>query len=122
MWNVSFHILRSPCPISQEGGCSAPLGAHAYVENNKLYVEGGVWSLCGKTSVRCDLMVPLDKDEEETSEVDQLSAISIPSDHRKNDYILAYEAGVNLSKKMLNEGAKSILDEAKRQVQKLKEH
>jgi len=104
-----------------EGGCSAPLGAHAYVESNNLYVEGGVWSLCGKTSVRCDLMVSLDKQEEETFKVDQLSAITIPADHEKKDYILAYEAGVNLATKMLNEGAKIILDDAKREVQKLKD-
>ena len=68
-------------------------------------------------------MMPLDKSEEETKKanVDQLSAIAIPSDHGKKDYILAYEAGVNLATKMLNEGAKSILDDAKKEVQKLKD-
>ena len=43
-----------------EGGCSAPLGASAYVEtknsyfveNKNLFLEAGVWSLCGKRSVR----------------------------------------------------------------------
>ena len=48
------------CLLLQEGGCSAPLGAHAFVEDNNLKMEAGVWSLNGEKSVRCSLTTSLD--------------------------------------------------------------
>ena len=67
-------------------------------------------------------MAQLGKQEEEESKIDQLSAISIPYNEEKNDYILAHKTGVDLATKMLKNGAKTILDDAKREVQKSKKN
>ena len=72
--------------------------------------------------VHCSLLAQLGVQEEEESKVEQLSAIYIPFNEAKNDYILAHKAGVDLATKMLNKGAKTILDDAKREVQKLKKN
>jgi len=105
------------------GGCSAPLGAHAHVEGNSLHIASGVWSLNGQKHVHCQLTAPLDtKGEEHLYEVNELSAIAIPSGHGKVEYINAYQAGMTLARQMLDEhDAKSILDDAKKEVEKMKE-
>ena len=108
---------------AQGGGCSAPLGAHAHVEGNSLHMASGVWSLNGQKHVHCQLTAPLDtKGDGHLYEVNELSAIAIPSGHGKMEYINAYQAGMTLARQMLDEhDAKSILDDAKKEVEKMKE-
>ena len=107
--------------LSQGGGCSVPLAGSAYVKDNKLYVEAGVWSLCGKTFRRCDLKVHLDEKPEEFSVKSsaslegQLSAIAIPNGQEEKEYIIAENAGKKLAYDMKKEGAKEILDNARKQ-------
>ena len=118
-----IHISILQFLPAQGGGCSAPLGAHAHVEGNNLYMESGVWSLNGQKHVHCQLTAPLDtKGEGHLYEVDELSAIAIPTGHGKMEYINAYQAGMTLARQMLDEhDAKSILDDAKKEVEKMKE-
>ena len=54
----------------QDGGCSAPLAAHARIFEKSLHIEGGVWSLDGKTFIKEKLEVILkNADIEEKSDV-----------------------------------------------------
>jgi hypothetical protein len=118
-----IHLFKLQFLPAQGGGCSAPLGAHAHVESNRLHIESGVWSLNGQKHVHCQLTAPLDtKGEDHLYEVDELSAIAIPAGHGKMEYINAYQAGMTLARQMLDEhDAKSILDDAKKEVEKMKE-
>lgn len=47
-----------------EGGCSAPVGALARIENNKLFLEAGVFSLDGSKSLRVEKELPLSQADE----------------------------------------------------------
>ena len=42
-----------------EGGCSAPVGAYAQIEENQIRLQAGVFSLNGKEKVRLENAVPL---------------------------------------------------------------
>ncbi len=41
-----------------EGGCTAPIGAHAYWEGDQLYFKGGLFSLDGKTAIVVEEQLP----------------------------------------------------------------
>ena len=95
-----------------------PLAGSAHVEDKNLHVEAGVWSLCGKQSIRCDLTVNLDEKMEEfsvKSPKGQISAIAIPFGEEEKEYIIAEQGGIKLAQEMKNKGAKEILDNARKQ-------
>ena len=43
-----------------EGGCSAPIGAYAYIKNDYLHFVGNLFSLCGKQKVEIYKQIPID--------------------------------------------------------------
>ncbi|MCR9154557.1 MAG: hydroxymethylbilane synthase [Bacteroidetes bacterium] len=69
-----------------EGGCSAPVGAHAVQVDSKLSLRAGVFSLDGSNKVILENTVPLEA---------------------------ASELGINLANEALNQGAKAIMDKIK---------
>ncbi len=99
-----------------DGGCSAPIAAHAEVENESLAIDAGVWSLCGKTCVRDKLVSPLKESLPEAEGLSQLSAITIPKDEDKSPYLLAHRAGIQLGQTLVGKGARSVLESARAQV------
>ncbi|QNR24918.1 hydroxymethylbilane synthase [Croceimicrobium hydrocarbonivorans] len=69
-----------------EGGCSAPVGAYAEIEENQIRLQAGVFSLDGKEKVRLENAVPL-------------SAAS--------------ELGISMAQEALKRGAAAILEKIK---------
>ncbi len=58
-----------------EGGCSAPVGAHAIIKNNKLYLKAGVFALDGSSQIIYDKTVNWPNPDElgKTAAVDVLA-------------------------------------------------
>lgn len=102
---------------SLEGGCSAPVAAHAQVnDDGSIRMEGGVWSLDGKTEMREILEVTLTDTaagakKAKTEDVQFSSFVSrtIPQTVLET----AEKLGLDLAAKLLGRGAKKVLDEAK---------
>ncbi len=44
-----------------EGGCSSPVGAHAFVDKNTLCFKGGLYSLNGQEAIEVEREIPLTK-------------------------------------------------------------
>ena len=65
------------------------LAAHACVRNDALHMEGGVWSLDGKTSVRKQVTVNIKEPIEYVVDANELVAIAIPANHDKSEYVAA---------------------------------
>lgn len=42
-----------------EGGCTAPIGSHAYCINKTIYFKGGLYSLDGTIAIVCKKQIPL---------------------------------------------------------------
>ena len=105
----------------KDGGCSAPLAAHAHVNDGKLHMDGGVWSLDGKTSVRKKVTVNIREAVEDDIDVHELAAIVIPTMQDKSEYVAAERAGTVLAQALISQGADKVLHGAKLQVQKLRE-
>ena len=90
-----------------EGGCSAPVAAHAEVraDGGQLAIEGGVWSLCGRETRRASLSKRLP--------VCGLTPRPPGGMDTVTGWSLAEEAGTELADKLLQEGAGEILRRAK---------
>lgn len=127
-----------------DGGCSAPLAAHARILEKSLHMTGGVWSLDGKTFIKGELEAEviskekslhmtgsvwhldektpiketLEVDEEE--KIDVASAILVPK--CESEYAKARDAGFRLAEIMVAKGAQEILKAAKNEVHKLREN
>ncbi|MDB3997714.1 hydroxymethylbilane synthase [Flavobacteriaceae bacterium] len=82
------HIERSFLN-TLEGGCSAPIGAHAYFKNDKLYFKGGLFSLDGTIAIL---------HEEATS-----------SEQHE-------ETGIKAAHEILNKGGKELMHQIKSQL------
>ena len=72
-----------------EGGCTAPIGAFSYIENNIVKFKGGLFSLDGKEAIIQEDHVPL---------------------HQAKDL------GIRTAKKILREGGRSLLNQIKSQM------
>ena len=72
-----------------EGGCTAPIGAFSYIENNIVKFKGGLFSLDGKEVIIQEDHVPL---------------------HQSKDL------GIRTAKKILREGGRSLLNQIKSQM------
>jgi hypothetical protein len=108
--------------IFQDGGCSAPVAAHANIENDKINIEAGVWSLDGTESIREVVSAQLDSgDEVIDGNETKISAISVPKGlDQKNRMKLAHKAGVIVAENLLAKGAGNILKTAKDAIEKAK--
>ncbi len=99
-----------------EGGCSAPVAAHAEVRGGGggvLAIEGGVWSLCGtqsRTSRMTRRLPDLPTAETSPAADADAAAASIDSTH---GWVCAEELGRELAEELLGQGAGPILDGAK---------
>ena len=82
------HIERSFLN-TLEGGCTAPIGAHAYFNNDKLYFKGGLFSLDGTIAIL---------HEEATS-----------SEQHE-------ETGIKAAHEILNKGGKELMHQIKSQL------
>lgn len=72
-----------------EGGCTAPIGAFSYIENDIVKFKGGLFSLDGKEAIIQEDHVPL---------------------HQAKDL------GIRTAKKILREGGRSLLNQIKSQM------
>lgn len=75
---------------SLEGGCQVPIGANASIENGKIYLEGLVGSLNGKTNLR-----------------EKLSATKSEAEN----------LGINLAQILIEKGANEILERTREKVE-----
>ncbi|MDA9893608.1 hydroxymethylbilane synthase [Flavobacteriaceae bacterium] len=82
------HIERSFLN-TLEGGCTAPVGAHAYFKNDKLYFKGGLFSLDGKIAIL----------HEEATSSEQFE-----------------ETGIKAAHEILNKGGKELMHQIKSQL------
>ena len=103
---------------SLEGGCSAPVAAHAKVDGGKVKMEGGVWSVDGKTEMRESLEVAVTDGEGEgeakKAKVEERQFSSFVSRNiAQADLEAAEKLGLDLAAKLLDQGAKKVLLEAK---------
>ena len=79
-------------------------------------MQGGAWSLNGSKSVRQSIEKCLtDPNESVSEELHEFAAIRVPKEN-KNQYDIAYKTGIELAQKMVENGAKTLLEEAKAQV------
>ena len=72
-----------------EGGCTAPIGAHAYCIENTLYFKGGLFSLDGTIAIVHEENTPLENTK---------------------------EYGVKAAQKILNKGGKELMKQIKSQL------
>lgn len=82
------HIERSFLN-TLEGGCTAPIGAHAYFKNDKLYFKGGLFSLDGTIAIL----------HEEATSSEQFE-----------------ETGIKAAHEILNKGGKELMHQIKSQL------
>lgn len=76
-----------------EGGCTAPIGAIATIENNQIHFEGALFSLDGKQKISVSKTCSLDK---------------------------AQGIGVTCAEELLADGGKALMEEIKQQLNKPK--
>ncbi len=88
-----------------EGGCSAPVAAHAHLNGDILSIDGGVWSLNGEQTRRDSVETKIPEDNKDNSVVEM---------ERLAGWKEAEEAGLLLAEKLLGVGAGQILEEAKK--------
>lgn len=91
------------------------MAGHGSVSNGILSLTGGVWSLDGKTNVCDTTEVSLGHDHANVDQVNQLVSIFVPREDKIN-FVNANQAGIDLAKKLLENGAGKVLKEAKEQV------
>ncbi|CAL4130417.1 unnamed protein product, partial [Meganyctiphanes norvegica] len=112
-----------------EGGCSAPVAVHSKIENGKIVLKGGVWSLDGgQELVNVMSTDDLNELEEESNDTNEdcgpppnksakLAILDpcglVPPMGQTDQYNKAYHLGVKLAKSLLDMGALPILEEAK---------
>ena len=72
-----------------EGGCTAPIGAYCYIENEIVYFEGGLFSLDGAQALIEKTQRPATK---------------------------ASELGIEMAQQILNEGGKQLMKQIKNQL------
>ena len=84
-------------------------------------MNGGVWSLDGKTSVIEQITVDIREAVEDDIDALDLAAIAIPAIQDKSEYIAAHRAGTSLAEALIHHGADKVLHGAKMQVQKLRD-
>ena len=58
--SCSFEIERNFLRTIQ-AGCSAPVGAYAYIKNKKIHFKTGIFSVEGKEAIFNEVEIPLDK-------------------------------------------------------------
>lgn len=101
-----------------EGGCSVPVGVHSSIggggDGTRVYaLQGAVFSLDGKDAIRDSecITLPAVKNATTTSSVSSLASASELAEWRE----LASTVGSTLAEKLLNQGAKEVLERAKRE-------
>ena len=104
-----------------EGGCSAPVAAHAEViegDKETIVLEGGVWSLDGKEQRRAKMSKELCAKKETESEGSAManefsSVVASGEVMLESEMRIAEELGAELAKELLKQGAGEILAIAK---------
>jgi len=92
-----------------EGGCSAPVAAHAQVDGLGLSIEAAVWSLDGRRTVRASGQILLsDTIAQRSQGATECAMIGLSV----QEWAAAEEAGLRLAGRMLAQGAGEILREA----------
>ncbi len=99
-----------------QGGCSAPVAAHAKIKNEELTIEGAVWSLNGDQTRRGTLSKCLKNlERREGPGFEVFSSLAAEGEDWKSELAAAESAGKELAERLLDQGAGEILAEAKRQ-------
>lgn len=108
-----------------EGGCSAPVAAHAEItDGGSLRLEGGVWSLNGEQELRADMERKLDCEEEEgeaevkkrktlEEQMPEFASVVASGSMKEGEMRIAETLGEALANKLLEKGAGKILAQAK---------
>ena len=100
-----------------EGGCSAPVAAHAEVTGDSISLEGGVWSLDGKEERRermeRKLEIATADAKIKTEEIKEYSSVVVSGSMIEQEMMIAEDLGERMAKKLLEQGAGKILSEAK---------
>ncbi|XP_023238631.1 porphobilinogen deaminase-like [Centruroides sculpturatus] len=97
------------------GGCSVPIAVYSQLENCKLNLKGGVFSLNGSDSLICEEGCILQYKKEITEEKlkEHCGIINLGISEELSH--LAEQLGIALADRLLRQGARKILDEAHRQ-------
>ena len=102
-----------------EGGCSAPVAAHAEIKEDGICLEGGVWSLDGQEERREKMERKLESTEgakkakTDSEMVAEFASVVASGPMLEQEMKVAEELGETLAKKLLDRGAGKILAEAK---------
>ena len=100
------------------------MAAHAEVRDDRqLHVEAGVWSLDGQRYVRTSLVQDLKQvtKSDEANLKNSYSSIAVPLGNSDcEEYGMAHTAGMRLAQKLCENGAQTILQEAKLQVEEMR--
>lgn len=104
-----------------EGGCSVPVSVFTKMEGDKLFMQGGVFSICGSQAVKEEMTVDLstcvdgEKSDLGTGDHHGESYISIICHHSTDNHRFrnARRLGRNLAHTMIKAGADEILKAAK---------
>lgn len=94
-----------------EGGCSVPIGVNSKIEENKLTLKGGVFSLDGTEEIMGELTVDLKraKNCQLKKHYTGIIGYQFPQHHLS----AAENLGINLAEQLLDKGAGNILKEAR---------
>ncbi|TRY72376.1 hypothetical protein TCAL_04743 [Tigriopus californicus] len=97
-----------------EGGCSAPVAAHAQVQEGVLSMKGGVWSLDGSDALVAVSTVTLSGNSDPpTVQNESQYAGFVGLNLHEADLQSAHDLGLNLALKLIKRGAEKILMAAK---------
>eukprot|EP00095_Tigriopus_kingsejongensis_P000609 maker-scaffold95_size379157-snap-gene-2.38 protein:Tk00609 transcript:maker-scaffold95_size379157-snap-gene-2.38-mRNA-1 annotation:"porphobilinogen deaminase" len=94
-----------------EGGCSAPVAAHAEVMDGNLVLKGGVWSLDGQEKILHDISVPLGGDQLAGDDTQHAGFVGL--NINAADLKAAETLGLDLATYFIAHGAEPILAQAK---------
>lgn len=97
-----------------EGGCSVPVAVQSSIENEKLILKGGVFSLDGSQSIIEKLSIKLNQDENSIPKEHYVGIVAphIPHHLLNNGETL----GIKLADLLLEKGAYDILKEARKSI------
>lgn len=128
VWGLNHHDTMLTCIAERalmrtlEGGCSAPVAAHAQLtDTGNLAILAGVWSLDGcQKRIKNHKVSLTNHSVELSSEREAYSTVFAPAsvgDEIRLQMAIAEKAGMEIADQLLQDGAGEILDEAKKQNQ-----
>lgn len=104
-----------------EGGCSAPVAVCSSMDNDKLTLKGGVFSLDGSESIIDNATYSIDISTKESEENNNESFCGVAAPYFCQCILQQSEQlGINLANCLLHKGAKAILTEARAQNESLR--